>query len=227
MTHPEKYAPKHRAPGKHKRKRDPLAALRTSATRPALAVTGLAVAVTGAAVATGVMTGGPDTADLAAAKTADSTGSSTTEAAALASAYVERREEPVARSDRREAQDPAKAAALTVGAGVTTTHERTLSDEAPRDIARALLADFGFADSQFGCLDSLWTKESGWNPSADNPASSAYGIPQALPGSKMASAGADWATNPETQITWGLGYIQSRYGSPCSAWSHSQSHNWY
>ena len=66
-------------------------------------------------------------------------------------------------------------------------------------------------------------RESGWNVYADNPSSSAYGIPQALPGSKMASAGADWATNPVTQIRWGLGYIQDRYGSPCGAWGHSQS----
>lgn len=62
---------------------------------------------------------------------------------------------------------------------------------------------------------------------ADNPSSSAYGIPQALPGRKMSSAGADWRTNPATQISWGLGYIANRYGTPCAAWSHSRSHNWY
>ncbi|MEZ5098039.1 MAG: hypothetical protein R2731_19335 [Nocardioides sp.] len=69
--------------------------------------------------------------------------------------------------------------------------------------------------------------ESGWRVNADNPYSSAYGIPQALPGSKMASAGPDWATNPVTQIRWGLGYIRDRYGSPCGAWSFKRSHNWY
>ena len=90
-----------------------------------------------------------------------------------------------------------------------------------------LLAEFGFSSDQFGCLDSLYIRESNWNPRADNPSSSAYGIPQALPGSKMASAGADWATNPVTQIRWGLGYIRDRYGSPCGAWGHSQSHGWY
>ena len=63
--------------------------------------------------------------------------------------------------------------------------------------------------------------------SATNPSSGAYGIPQSLPASKMASAGADWQTNPATQIAWGLGYIQGRYGSPCGAWAHSQAHNWY
>ena len=70
-------------------------------------------------------------------------------------------------------------------------------------------------------------RESGWNPSAQNASSGAYGIPQSLPGSKMASAGADWATNPATQIKWGLGYIQDRYGSPCGAWGHSESYGWY
>jgi len=96
----------------------------------------------------------------------------------------------------------------------------------PRSIARALLAARG-QSSQFGCLDKLWTRESDWLTTADNPTSSAYGIPQALPGSKMASAGADWRTSAQTQITWGLSYIASRYGSPCAAWSQSQSHNWY
>ena len=81
--------------------------------------------------------------------------------------------------------------------------------------------------SQFSCLDRLWTKESGWRTTADNPSSSAYGIPQALPGSKMASAGSDWRTNPATQIAWGLSYIAGSYGTPCAAWAHSQSHNWY
>ncbi len=71
------------------------------------------------------------------------------------------------------------------------------------------------------------SSESGWRVDADNPSSSAYGIPQALPGSKMASAGADWATNPVTQIRWGLGYIADRYGSPCSAWSFKNGNGWY
>ncbi|GAC1439603.1 MAG: hypothetical protein NVS3B26_03070 [Mycobacteriales bacterium] len=100
-----------------------------------------------------------------------------------------------------------------------------LSAGAPRDIARAQLADRGWGD-QFGCLDSLWSRESGWSTYASNP-SGAYGIPQALPGSKMASAGSDWRTNPATQIRWGLGYIAASYGSPCAAWHHSQSYNWY
>ncbi len=81
--------------------------------------------------------------------------------------------------------------------------------------------------SQWSCLDEIWTHESGWRWNADNPTSSAYGIPQALPGSKMASAGEDWESNPVTQIAWGLGYINERYGSPCAAWSFWQANHWY
>ena len=84
----------------------------------------------------------------------------------------------------------------------------------------------GWGEDQYSCLVSLFNRESHWNVYASN-ASGAYGIPQALPGSKMASAGADWATNPATQIAWGLGYIAGRYGSPCAAWAHSQSTGWY
>jgi hypothetical protein len=97
----------------------------------------------------------------------------------------------------------------------------------PQQIATAMLADFGWSSSEFGCLNELWERESGWNPSATNPYSGAYGIPQALPGAKMASAGADWATNAATQIKWGLGYIKATYGSPCAAWSHETADGWY
>jgi len=97
----------------------------------------------------------------------------------------------------------------------------------PRSTAKAMLASYGWSVSQFSCLDSLWTKESGWNPLAVNASSGAYGIPQSLPASKMATAGADYRTNPATQIAWGLTYIKASYGNPCSAWAHSQSVNWY
>ncbi|QUW20004.1 transglycosylase SLT domain-containing protein [Agrococcus sp. Marseille-Q4369] len=85
----------------------------------------------------------------------------------------------------------------------------------------------GWGEDQYSCLYSLWQKESNWNVYAQNRSSGAYGIPQSLPGSKMASAGADWQTNPVTQITWGLGYISGRYGTPCGAWAHSQRVGWY
>lgn len=97
-----------------------------------------------------------------------------------------------------------------------------------RATARALmLSRYGWGAGQFACLDSLWNKESGWNYQAYNAGGGATGIPQALPGSKMASAGADWRTNAATQVAWGLDYISRAYGSPCAAWGHSQAMNWY
>lgn len=101
------------------------------------------------------------------------------------------------------------------------------SGEDPRSIARPLVEGYGWGDDQFRCLVALWDRESRWNPYALNSSSGAYGIPQSLPGNKMASAGADWQTNPATQIKWGLGYISGRYGSPCNAWGHSEAVGWY
>ncbi|MFF0306745.1 lytic transglycosylase domain-containing protein [Streptosporangium sp. NPDC004379] len=95
-----------------------------------------------------------------------------------------------------------------------------------RALGKQMLESRGWGD-QWGCLERLWTKESGWNERAMNRYSGAYGIPQSLPGSKMASAGGDWQTNPATQIAWGLGYIKGRYGTPCGAWAHSQATGWY
>lgn len=95
-----------------------------------------------------------------------------------------------------------------------------------QQIAMSMLAGYGWSSGQFSCLDSLWTRESGWNVTAANP-DGAYGIPQAFPGSKMASAGPNWQTDAATQIRWGLGYIKGLYGSPCGAWAHSQATGWY
>jgi resuscitation-promoting factor RpfB len=93
-------------------------------------------------------------------------------------------------------------------------------------IARSLVSARGWGSEQYDCLVAMWDRESGWNVHASNP-SGAYGIPQALPGSKMASAGPDWQNNATTQIKWGLGYISGRYGTPCGAWSFWQSNGWY
>jgi hypothetical protein len=97
----------------------------------------------------------------------------------------------------------------------------------PRQIAEAMLASFGWSSGQFSCLDPLWAHESGWSVTAYNAGSGAYGIPQALPGSRMASAGPNWQTNAATQIRWGLEYIKGTYGSPCAAWGHEQATGWY
>ncbi|MDF2044763.1 hypothetical protein [Microbacterium sp. Kw_RZR3] len=96
-----------------------------------------------------------------------------------------------------------------------------------RDYARGAINGYGWGDDQFSCLVSLWNRESGWRADALNPWSGAYGIPQALPGEKMASAGPDWRTNAATQIAWGLSYISARYGTPCGAWGHSEQTGWY
>ncbi|MDO5711836.1 MAG: hypothetical protein Q4P32_08885 [Micrococcales bacterium] len=117
------------------------------------------------------------------------------------------------------------AAARTPAASRSTT--RVSASMQPRDIGRALATQKGWSGKQFACLEKLWTKESDWTAVADNPSSSAYGIPQALPGHRMASEGRNWRTDPVVQIRWGLKYIDQRYGSPCSAWAHSRATNWY
>jgi hypothetical protein len=97
----------------------------------------------------------------------------------------------------------------------------------PQQVARQMLGRFSWSSSQFSCLEPLWERESGWDVTAENPSSGAYGIPQALSGSLMASAGPGWQTDAATQIRWGLTYIQGRYGSPCGAWAHEEADGWY
>jgi hypothetical protein len=108
-----------------------------------------------------------------------------------------------------------------------TASAPSVASGSPQQIAQAMLASFGWSSSQFSCLDPLWAHESGWSVTAYNAGSGAYGIPQALPGSRMASAGPDWQTNAATQIRWGLEYIKGTYGSPCAAWDHEQATGWY
>lgn len=211
---PEKYAPKHRG------NRPPAAP--SKVLRNAVVSSGVAVGATSAVVVGGVVLSGGQQVAVAAPVDLDTiTGVSDGRGAD--------RDTVVSRSDQRTGTDTLRVAGEVAIGSIEDGYTRTenIRDEDPREIGRALLADFGWSSDQFGCLDSLWTRESGWSVTADNPTSSAYGIPQALPGSKMASAGADWQYNPVTQITWGLGYIQDRYGSPCGAWGHSQSVGWY
>jgi len=144
----------------------------------------------------------------------------------LATAEVQRRAAALQAARAAAARKAAVAAQLRARAEATARATRAALRD-PQGIARILVREHGWSSSQFSCLRSLWQRESGWNPRADNPSSSAYGIPQALPGAKMASAGPDWRTNPVTQIRWGLGYIADRFGTPCGAWAHSESHGWY
>ena len=216
------YVPKHRQAPKR-----PIAQARQKAVRSTVLLSTLAVAGTGAAVAGGVAVSGPAEDAQVAHAAVDLPDAS----APLDSDLLAERAVSTSRSsDRRQPTDPEKQAVLASVAGGRTsavTESEDIADEDPRTIASAMLGEYGWDADQMSCLDSLWTKESGWRVDADNPSSSAYGIPQALPGSKMSTAGADWATNPATQIEWGLGYIEDRYGSPCSAWGHSQANNWY
>jgi hypothetical protein len=97
----------------------------------------------------------------------------------------------------------------------------------PKDMGYQAVLAHGWDIQEYYYLLALWNRESGWNPGAANTSSGAYGIPQALPGSKMAAFGADWETNPATQIAWGLSYISGRYGTPCEAWASSEERGWY
>lgn len=225
MSKHVKHVPKHRATPEPKLTRAPRQALRTTAL-----LSGVAVATTGAAVGGGVLNG--STPVNAASGTA-AVSSSIGEAAALSSTSFDAdRSANVSRSsDRREQADPAKQATLGEelgsGEGATRAITRTedLSDADPRSIAKAMLGEFGFSADQFSCLDSLWVSESDWRIDADNPTSTAYGIPQALTG--LHELPADYMTSAAAQIRWGLGYIRDAYGSPCNAWSFKQGHNWY
>ncbi len=194
-------------------------------------MTGLAAAATGVAVATGVIQS-PN----AAVSFADSLSPvASTDHSDSPATDVQNRTPVISRSaartaptnDRRTQRDPAKAAALGLTSGPAVSGQENLSAQDPQAIAEALLPKYGFDGSQMSCLIPLWMGESGWRWNAENASSGAYGIPQALPGTKMASAGADWRTNPATQIEWGLTYIRDSYGTPCGAWGFKQSHGWY
>ncbi|MGG7464124.1 coiled-coil domain-containing protein [Plantibacter sp. YIM 135347] len=129
---------------------------------------------------------------------------------------------------RQQDEDNAAAAGGGGGGGSPAPPGGVSSDpDAAKAYARGAVASYGWGDNEYQCLLRLWTRESNWRVDAYNPAGPAYGIPQSLPGSKMASAGDDWRTNPATQINWGLSYISGRYGAPCGAWAHSESYNWY
>jgi hypothetical protein len=106
--------------------------------------------------------------------------------------------------------------------------ERAREAKGAKAVARQIIAQkYRWSDRQFTCLDNLWTKESHWNYKARNKTSGAHGIPQALPATKMEIVGTDWRTNPVTQLTWGLKYIEERYEYPCKAWNKSKRSNWY
>jgi hypothetical protein len=218
--------PKHRAgpPPKPSRERRPLPVRRS------LAVGTLAVAATGVAVAGGVLgsqTGTGDVTDVLADVEPLAAGADQPVArpALNADEMDERRRQTVSRSDARDEKDEVKQAALEDGDGPAASFKEDLSEADPRTIARALMPEYGLSPSEFGCLDSLYVSESDWRIDADNPTSSAYGIPQALTETHDMPEG--YFTSAEVQIRWGLEYIKDSYGTPCNAWAFKQANNWY
>lgn len=209
----DKYVPRHRAPSASTVAKDaPRKVLRSTVMFSSVAV----------AATAGVVTTGVASAPLSVSSAADDLSEV---AQPLSAKDLEDRAATVSRSDRRDQADPAKEAALAQEEGPAVTRTEDLSQSDPRDIGRALLPEYGFSSDQFSCLDSLWVSESNWRVDADNPTSSAYGIPQAL--TELHDLPADYMTSAEAQIRWGLEYIADTYGSPCSAWSFKQANSWY
>jgi hypothetical protein len=157
-------------------------------------------------------------------------------AKAQAAAEAAREAAAKAKADAARAEAERKAAAERASRSSSRTQATVVAPPVPVDcesysgnkqIGCSLLDSFGFESGQMSCLEPLWDRESGWNERAGNQSSGAYGIPQALPGNKMAKFGSGWETDPVIQIKWGLDYIKNRYVTPCGAWSAFQSQGWY
>ena len=237
-----RHAPRHAAPS---RRSGVSHATRTALGRPVLA-TGVAAAVLSTGALTASVSGGTASADTLTFAVDRVTSSTSTEqskteqadavrVAADRSATNAQRSLVAARSAQREKVKAAalakarKAAAERAAAAAQRKRVIANAQRDPKSAARTLMPDYGFSQSQWGCLERLWSGESGWNYKAENGSSGAYGIPQSLPGRKMATVAGDWRTNPVTQIKWGLNYIKLSYGTPCNALSqwNARSPHWY
>jgi hypothetical protein len=168
----------------------------------------------------------------AAAKAADEAKAAASKARKLEQKAIAKKAAEKKAAEEKAAEESSSSSSSSGGGGKTVPFTGPIPSSCDefsgnRATGCALMLKAGFEIDQFGCLNKLWAKESNWRHTASNPSSGAYGIPQALPGSKMGSVASDWRTNPATQIKWGLNYIEGRYGSPCKAWSHSQSVGWY
>ena len=215
-----KHPPKHRNPR-------PEPAL-TSALRRSVTYSGVAVAATGLAVTGGIAMHDQAPADTASADTASATiaAAQAERVGARMSADLKDRQRETSRSERRASREKKQQARSKESDGRANRVE-ALAEQDPRDIARRLMGEYGMSESEFGCLDQLWISESDWDPTADNPTSTAYGIPQALTGGTHDNLPADYMTNPVSQIRWGLWYIEKSYGTACSAWEFKQANDWY
>lgn len=198
-------------------------------------LSGVAVVATGLSVSGGVLNAGSEfSVDQRVVPAVEAAAGADVRAGVPAAGFTaddlaDRARDDTSRSDRRtSSQSPAKvaqAAALGTAQGKSMAESESLDSADPRDIGRALLPEYGFSADQFSCLDALYVSESNWRVDADNPGSSAYGIPQAM--TSVHDMPADYYTSAEAQIRWGLDYIKRTYGTPCGAWSFKQSHNWY
>ena len=215
MPRRETYVPKHRGPAAEP-------ALKRGI-RKSFVLSGVAVAATGLAVSSGVFA----QEDAIGENVGAALNAAAERPETPASLVAEERERQPSRSDRRTDANQKDALALVEESGGQDTAVEDLSSADPRAIARSLMAEYGFSASEFGCLDALWVSESDWDPTADNPTSSAYGIPQALTGGTHDNLPADYMTNPVSQIEWGLWYIKNSYGTACAAWEFKQANNWY
>ncbi len=238
-----RHAPRHAAPrrgGAHASRRRDRAVL-----RPVVTTGVLAALVGGTAVASAVTEDTASAAALTLNLDRTTTSASTQESRAMASDAVRVTSDRSA-SNAQAAVLAAKNAALEKARAEALAKKRKAAEaraareaqrkrifanaqDDPKAAARLLLPEYGFGQEQWACLDQLWIGESDWRWWAANPSSGAYGIPQSLPGSKMASVADDWRTNPVTQIKWGLQYIKSSYGTPCNALNQwlARSPHWY
>ena len=236
-----RHAPRHAAP-RRARAAQPA---RSALGRPVLASGVAAALLTGGALAA-TLTGGTASAETLTFAVDGLTSSTSTQqsrtekedaarVAADRSATNAQRSVAAARSAEREkikAAAVAKARKAAAEKAARAAERKRVIANAQRDpkaAARMLMPEYGFSQAQWACLDRLWIGESDWNYRAENSSSGAYGIPQSLPGRKMASVAGDWRTNPVTQIRWGLDYIKRSYGSPCNAldfWNGHSPH-WY
>ena len=215
MPKRDTYVPRHRnAPAEPALKRS---------LRKSVLYSGVAVAATGLAVTGGVVVKDEAPADSAAATIAAAQSEQADQP--VPAGLSDRGSDTVSRSDRQTSVEKERAIDQASGGQVTRTED--LASQDPRDVARQMMPEFGFSEGEFSCLDSLWVSESDWDMTADNPTSTAYGIPQALTGGTHDDLPADYMTNPVSQIEWGLGYIRDSYGSPCAAWEFKQANNWY
>jgi hypothetical protein len=237
-----RHAPRHAAP---RRQGASHAAARTPLGRPVLA-SGVAAAVLCTGGVAAAMSGGTASADTLTFAVDGVTNSTSTEQSKTEQADAVRvandrsatntqRSVAAARSAQREKVKAAalakarKAAAEKAAAAAERKRVIANAQQDPKAAARVLMPEYGFSQSQWPCLERLWIGESGWNYRAENASSGAYGIPQSLPGSKMATVAGDWRSNPVTQIKWGLDYIKRSYGTPCNAldqWN-ARSPHWY